>query len=65
MDEIGVPCCVTVDHKSLEDDTVTLRDRDSMKQIRVKTKEISDVLKRFIAGEEIEKLGHVVSVKED
>lgn len=35
MDEIGTPFCVTVDHQSLDDNTVTVRDRDSTKQKRV------------------------------
>ncbi len=35
MDAIGTPYCVTVDHQTLQDDTVTLRDRDTMKQERV------------------------------
>jgi glycyl-tRNA synthetase len=35
QDEIGTPYCVTVDHRSLEDRTVTLRDRDSLQQERV------------------------------
>ncbi len=35
QDEIGTPWCVTVDYDTLEDDTVTVRDRDSMKQERV------------------------------
>ncbi|MEI6564230.1 MAG: glycine--tRNA ligase [bacterium] len=35
QDEIGTPFCVTVDFDTLQDDTVTLRERDSMKQIRV------------------------------
>ena len=34
-DEIGIPQCVTVDHQTLEDGTVTLRDRDTGKQLRV------------------------------
>ena len=34
-DEIGVPTCITVDHQSLEDGTVTLRDRDTGEQQRV------------------------------
>jgi glycyl-tRNA synthetase len=33
-DEIGVPCCITIDYTTLEDDTVTIRDRDTMKQVR-------------------------------
>jgi glycyl-tRNA synthetase len=35
QDEIGTPVCVTIDYQTLEDDTVTVRDRDSMKQERV------------------------------
>ncbi|MBI4130224.1 glycine--tRNA ligase [Candidatus Roizmanbacteria bacterium] len=35
QDEIGTPNCITVDYQTLEDDTVTVRDRDSMKQERV------------------------------
>lgn len=35
MDAIGTPYCITVDHQTLQDETVTLRDRDSMKQERV------------------------------
>ena len=36
MDEVGTPYCVTVDYQTLEDDTVTIRDRDSSSQVRVK-----------------------------
>ena len=35
QDEIGTPYCVTVDFESLEDHAVTIRDRDSMEQVRV------------------------------
>lgn len=35
QDEIGTPFCVTIDYRSLEDKTVTVRERDSMKQVRV------------------------------
>ncbi|MDD2296827.1 MAG: glycine--tRNA ligase, partial [Sphaerochaetaceae bacterium] len=35
MDEIGTPYCVTVDYQTLDDNTVTLRFRDSMEQVRV------------------------------
>jgi glycyl-tRNA synthetase len=40
QDEIGTPYCITVDHQSIEDGTVTIRERDSMKQERVKAEEI-------------------------
>ena len=35
QDALGTPYCITVDHQSLEDKTVTLRDRDSMQQERI------------------------------
>ncbi len=40
QDEVGTPWCVTIDHQTLEDQTVTIRDRDTMKQERIKTEEI-------------------------
>lgn len=40
MDEIGTPYCVTVDSQTLEDGTVTIRERDSMEQTRVNTAEV-------------------------
>ncbi len=40
-DEIGVPYCITIDYQTVEDGTVTVRDRDTAKQIRKKTSEIS------------------------
>jgi glycyl-tRNA synthetase len=42
QDEIGTPLAVTVDHQTLEDDTVTLRDRDSLQQDRVPIAELVD-----------------------
>lgn len=44
QDEIGTPYCVTVDFESLDDKAVTVRDRDSMKQERIKTDELKDYL---------------------
>ena len=40
QDEIGTPYCVTVDFETLENDTVTVRERDSMKQIRLSLGEL-------------------------
>ncbi|MDF2957494.1 MAG: Glycyl-tRNA synthetase [Candidatus Alkanophagales archaeon MCA70_species_1] len=40
QDEIGTPYCVTIDYETLENDTVTIRDRDSMKQVRVSIAEL-------------------------
>ncbi|MCX9009910.1 MAG: glycine--tRNA ligase [Candidatus Methanoperedens sp.] len=41
-DEIGTPCSITVDYKTLEDGTVTIRDRDSMRQVRADMSGIAD-----------------------
>jgi len=46
QDEIGTPWGVTVDHQTMEDDTVTLRDRDSLEQTRIPVAEIGDELER-------------------
>lgn len=40
-DEIGIPICVTIDHQSVEDGTVTLRNRDDGAQTRVSIDELS------------------------
>ncbi len=42
QDEIGTPFCVTIDFDTLEDDTVTIRDRDTMEQVRVKIDELEN-----------------------
>ena len=46
QDEIGTPWCVTIDFDTLKDDTVTIRDRDTMEQERVKIEELKDDLGR-------------------
>jgi len=46
QDEIGTPFCITVDFKTPEDESVTVRDRDTMKQERVKVSELPEVLKK-------------------
>ena len=45
QDEIGTPFCVTVDFQSLEDQAVTIRDRDSMSQVRVPVAELEAALR--------------------
>ena len=45
QDEIGTPLCVTVDFDSLEDRQATIRDRDSMAQVRVPIAELVDRLR--------------------
>lgn len=48
QDEIGTPLCITIDYKTLEDEAVTIRDRDSMEQDRIKISEVeSYILNKF------------------
>ncbi len=44
QDEIGTPYCITVDFDTLQDNTVTVRDRDTMQQERIKIEELTDKL---------------------
>ncbi len=47
QDAVGTPYCVTIDHQTLEDQTVTLRERDSLNQIRIPVDQVSaEVLKK-------------------
>ena len=48
QDEIGTPFCVTVDYKSLEDRTVTVRERDSMEQVRIAVDDLEVWLMRRV-----------------
>ncbi len=50
QDEIGTPYCVTIDHQSLEDRTVTVRDRDTLEQDRVAIDELPAVLGARLAS---------------
>ena len=50
QDEIGTPFCVTVDFEALEGEGVTVRDRDSMKQERVKLEDLEEYLKNKLNG---------------
>ncbi|MFC2007585.1 glycine--tRNA ligase [Chloroflexota bacterium] len=52
QDELGTPFCVTVDFQSLEDNQVTVRDRDSMNQIRIPIAELRNTLLAKLAGED-------------
>jgi glycyl-tRNA synthetase len=50
QDEVGTPLCVTVDFDSLDDDAVTIRERDTMAQERVKIDDLVDELKKRLNG---------------
>ena len=48
QDAIGTPYCITVDHQTLEDNTVTIRERDSMQQERINIGQISEIIRKRI-----------------
>ncbi len=50
MDEIGTPWCITVDYDSLQEGTVTIRDRDSKEQKRIAVDDVPTVIDSLIAG---------------
>ncbi len=61
QDEIGTPFCVTIDYQTLEDDTVTIRERDTKKQARVKISELVEIIRKLIEGEvKFEELGKIL-----
>ncbi|MEW6222593.1 MAG: glycine--tRNA ligase [Candidatus Hadarchaeota archaeon] len=49
-DEVGTPYCVTVDYRTLEDDTVTLRERDTTAQVRLPAKKLPETINSLICG---------------
>lgn len=48
-DEAGTPYCITVDFDTLEDNTVTVRDRDTMEQIRLPIEKLTEFLREKIS----------------
>ncbi|MEK7117431.1 MAG: glycine--tRNA ligase, partial [Patescibacteria group bacterium] len=53
QDEIGTPLCVTIDFETIDNSTVTLRDRDSGRQIRVAEPELLDSIKKVLSSENL------------
>lgn len=50
MDEVGTPYCITVDYRTLEDGTVTIRERDSTAQVRVRKGDVLGLIGRLLSG---------------
>jgi glycyl-tRNA synthetase len=48
QDEIGTPWCLTIDHQTLKDKTVTIRDRETMKQERIKIEKLKDYFNKLL-----------------
>ncbi len=55
-DEIGIPVAFTVDLRSLNDDTVTVRDRDSWRQYRININKVVEFVERLVEGESFESI---------
>ncbi len=53
QDAIGTPYCITVDHQSLADSTVTIRDRDTMKQERVSVEKLPGIIEGKVSLKEV------------
>jgi glycyl-tRNA synthetase len=53
QDAIGTPICITVDHQSLEDNTVTIRHRDSMAQERVNADDLTKILGELVSWKKV------------
>jgi glycyl-tRNA synthetase len=49
QDAIGTPYCITIDHQTPDDQTVTIRYRDSMEQDRVKIDNLEDIIKEKVS----------------
>jgi len=63
QDEIGTPMCITIDDDSIKNKTVTIRDRNTTKQIRVKIEDVKEVVEKVINGEDVLKLGKEVKTR--
>ena len=62
QDEIGTIVSVTVDFQTVKDGTVTIRDRDTMRQIRVKTSELRQTIQKILDdSDEFSNLGEMVT----
>jgi glycyl-tRNA synthetase len=46
QDELGTPFCITIDYDSLDDNAVTLRDRDTMEQERIEISDLPEVIRK-------------------
>ena len=57
QDEIGTPLCITIDFDSIKKDDVTIRERDTTKQVRVKIKELGHKLWEYNEGAKLDNLG--------
>ncbi len=62
-DEIGTPFCITIDDKTPKDETVTIRDRDTTKQVRIKIKELKNAIRESLDGKSILDFGKQIDTR--
>jgi glycyl-tRNA synthetase len=62
--EVGTPFCVTIDFETRENQTVTVRDRDTEQQVRVKRSELPQALRSLLAGAPLTAFGTPLAAKE-
>lgn len=53
QDAIGTPFCITIDHQTLEDDTLTIRYRDSMQQERISSKDLKNIIENLVSWKNV------------
>jgi len=53
MDAIGTPYCITIDHQTLQDNTVTIRERDTMKQERISILSVKEKIQKLVSITEL------------
>jgi len=62
-DEIGTPFCITIDEKSPKQKDVTIRDRDTTEQVRVKIRDLKNVIRKVLNGDSLLDLGKLVKTR--
>ena len=62
-DETGTPMCITIDEKTPKDESVTIRWRDNAEQIRIKIKNLKDVMRKVIGGKSIFDFGEIINTR--
>ena len=62
-DEIGTPMCITIDEQTPKDNTVTIRWRDTTEQVRIKIKDLKEIVREVINGKNLLELGKLVHTR--
>ena len=62
-DEIGTPFCITIDGDSVKNKDVTIRDRNTAKQFRIKIKDLKNVIQKIINNEKLSDFGKIIDTR--